>query len=58
MAKTISEAIDYLYVSLRKTTTKVSDAGKTYYEVDGKKYNAAELLKLANSTNPTTWFRS
>lgn len=58
MVTTISEAINYLYVRLRKTTTTISDAGKTYYEIDGKKYNAAELMRLANSTNPSTWFRS
>ena len=58
MVTTISEAIDYLYVRLRKTTTTISNASKTYYEIDGKKYNAAGLMKLANSTNPSTWLRS
>ena len=61
MIDTIREAIDYLYEHLRKTTTTISDAGKTYktyYEVDGRKYNEAEVIKLANSTNPATWFRS
>jgi hypothetical protein len=58
MINTIREAIDYLYEHLRKTTTTISDAGKAYYEVDGRKYNEAEVIKLANSTNPATWFRS
>jgi hypothetical protein len=56
MAKTVEEAIDALY-KLRKVTATVSYVGKTYRKVDGKMYNAAELIKLANSTDPGTWFR-
>jgi hypothetical protein len=58
MITTISRAIDYLWFSLRKATMIISNAEKTCYEVDGEKYSDVELLKLANSTNPATWFRS
>lgn len=54
MVSTIGEAIDYLYRSLRKTTIIISDG---CYEVDGEKYTAAEVMKLANSTDPRTWHR-
>ena len=56
MSNNIQEAIDYLAFHLRKATLTVSSNGDTYYEVDGKKYIANELIKLANSTDPGTWF--
>jgi hypothetical protein len=58
MVSTIKEAIDYLYRYLRKVTATFGHYDKRYYEVDRKKYNEVELIKLANSTNPATWFRS
>jgi hypothetical protein len=58
MNRTVKEAIDYLHRHLRKTTATIGDVGKTYYEVDGKKYTADELIRLSNSTDPVTRFRS
>lgn len=56
MARKVEKAIDALY-KLRKVTATTSYAGKTYYKIDGKRYNFAELIKLADSTDPGTWFR-
>jgi hypothetical protein len=57
MSKTAQEAIEYLALKLHKATTIISERGKGCYEVDGKNYNSSELIKLANSTDPRTWFR-
>ena len=56
MSNNIQEAIDYLAFHLRKATLTVSGNGDTYYEVDAGKNTADELIKLANSTDPGTWF--
>lgn len=57
MVKTVQRAVEYLAFSLRKATTVISELGEGCYEVDGKKYNASELIRLANSTDPRSWFR-
>jgi len=54
MPNNIEDAMQHL-LRLRKTTKVITCDS---YEVDGKRYSADEYIRLANSTEPATWFRS